>query len=590
MPLDESLLQRFGGLQLPAEANETDSTLTSLDPARDTLLALFAAAINSELGAAWTAVVRDLPVDHRLSGTSPVQSTLPFIPTEQHLLQVKKGFPILCLAREGRGEFADHGLELDKLTQPWKLHWIIGPLDVIDQRKILDIGQAIAKVLRLVIRKRGHKAYQSGALQFFDDTTPLSSVELTGFVGPAHAGYAGDASTVIFWAVEADLVTTEISADLEDSGGCDIDALDLMLGVGDETEIVPAMVIAQSDAEPEGSGSGISISDPEIALWYVDNRSLSVGGDGGFSVVGYTEQQIASSYSGDPAVKLDLADITNVGVGHGLCVFTDGTLVVAASESTGQPQTEESWVVIPANLTWRSRTFTTGDLRRITCGDFDGTRGDTGARLAVQVPDGNVVLGRDYYVYLTQAQLRGDSVVGAPISEPASAGQVLGWGIHSDATGVWQSGGNTIWHETHADIRAGGTLTIDKIAKGSNLTAGSLGDLAFDLSGGCWVVDDSANALRYFDAATIGALTGSQSNPAATRSLTCSSFGDAFGITIDTSGGMWVSDYVLAGKLHYFTAAQLLAGGAQTPTRTITTATSHPLFPRLTRRYAQILR
>ncbi len=250
MPLDTSLLQTFGATAFPAVEDSDNGALTSLDPGRDMLLALFAAAINSELGAAWTAVTDTLPAGHRLRGTSPVEDTSPAIPTEQNLTQRKAGWPLLVIHRDGRGEFTDYTLELDKLTQPWKLHWIVGPLDIIDQRKILDVGQAIAKILRLVVRKRGHKAYQSGALQFFGDTGAFSSVELTGYVGPDQAGFAGDKSTTFFWAVEADFVTQELSGYVEGSDGADLEAMDLILGVGGGEGTLPDAVLASSDAEP----------------------------------------------------------------------------------------------------------------------------------------------------------------------------------------------------------------------------------------------------------------------------------------------------------------------------------------------------
>ncbi len=255
MPLDESLLQSYGGLVLPAVEDTANGALTSLDPGRDMLLALFEAAINSELGAAWTAVTNALPAGHRLRGTAPVQDTLPAVPLEQALTQRKSGWPLLCLHRDGRGEFAEYVMERDKLVQPWKLHWIVGPLDIIDQRKILDVGQAIAKVLRLVIRKRGHKAYQSGALQFFGDTGAFSSVELTGYSGPDQAVFGGDKSSTVFWAAEADIVTNELSDFVEGSEESELEALDLTLGVGGGEGILPQLVLASSDAEPDAGPS-----------------------------------------------------------------------------------------------------------------------------------------------------------------------------------------------------------------------------------------------------------------------------------------------------------------------------------------------
>jgi hypothetical protein len=249
MPLDESLLQEFGALRLPAVENASELTLTSLDPGRDILLALFAAAINSELGAAWTAVVDSLGASHRLNGTNPVQSTLPAEPTAAILQQVKKGFPILALHRSGTRTFSDYTLERDLKTQPWTLHYILGPLDVIDHRKVADIGVAVDATLALVIRQRRHRAYQDGALQFFDDTCAFASIALNSSEGPA-AGQYGDKDSPLYLAMEMALTTTELSGYVAGSEESALEAVDLHLHLGSDEGILPDAVLWSSDAEP----------------------------------------------------------------------------------------------------------------------------------------------------------------------------------------------------------------------------------------------------------------------------------------------------------------------------------------------------
>lgn len=251
MPLSESLLQSFGALELPAVENAADGTLASLDPGRDQLLALFKAAINSELGAAWAAVVDGTRFGEAATPL-PVMDTLPARPTEQTLTQRRSDWPLLCLHRDGRGTFEDHTIGNRRLTQPWKLHWIVGPIDLIDQRKVLDAGQAIAKVIDLVIQQRGHLAYEGGALQFFTNTSSFAGVDLKGYQGPDQAGFAGDRSTTFFWAVELDLETVEVSNYREGSFGL-VDALDVTAGVGGGEGVQPALVIGSSDAEPSAA-------------------------------------------------------------------------------------------------------------------------------------------------------------------------------------------------------------------------------------------------------------------------------------------------------------------------------------------------
>jgi hypothetical protein len=228
MPLSESMLETMGGLSLPAVEDSDNSTLASLDPGRDILLALFAAAINSELGAAWTAVTNTLGVGHRLYGTSPVQDTLPDEPTEQVLTQRKTGFPLLALHRTGSGTFEDMTMEITRLTQPWKLHYVLGPLDIIDSRKLKDVCIAAGKVVALTLRERKHLAYEDGDLQFED---VFSSIRVVSQEGPTQAGFGGSEDSTMYWAIALNLETTEISDDVEGSTGL-LDAADFIFGVG----------------------------------------------------------------------------------------------------------------------------------------------------------------------------------------------------------------------------------------------------------------------------------------------------------------------------------------------------------------------
>ena len=248
MSIAESMLQKFGGLVLPP-SGDAETGGASLDPARDMLLEFFQAVINSELGDAWTTSTAGLPADHLVGkSVAPIALCYPDEPTQQLLTQARVAFPILALHRSGTGVFGDYGFERDKLTQTWRLHYILGPLDVIDRRKLKDFGVAAAKAIRLAIRQRKHKAYQDGALQFFGDTSALAGVELQSFeVGPAV--FTGGDSGSPFWAAEMVLETVELSGWVEGSEESELEGLDVVAGVGDEDEIAPALVLGSSDAE-----------------------------------------------------------------------------------------------------------------------------------------------------------------------------------------------------------------------------------------------------------------------------------------------------------------------------------------------------
>lgn len=250
MPNPNLIYEDFGGLSLPLEAADVTTTLTPLDPAKAMLVALFKAALNAELGDVWTKVTNTLATDHPLRNTNPVQSTLELPPTPENIGQVKKTFPLLCVHRSGRATAEEYLLSQDKVTQTWDVHYILAPTDVGDCRKLLDVCVAVPKILRLVIRKRGHPQYQSGALQFFDGQGTLASVNLTGWEGPVQASFAPEENAPTYHAVVMQLETTELTYDDIDAYG-GLEASTFEIGAGDDQGIYPGLIYADTTA-PEG--------------------------------------------------------------------------------------------------------------------------------------------------------------------------------------------------------------------------------------------------------------------------------------------------------------------------------------------------
>ncbi|UOF77395.1 hypothetical protein [Caudoviricetes sp.] len=253
----DSLYQRLGGLELPVTAASIGASgLASLDPGRDLLLELFAAAINAELTDAWTKVTGAFGYRESL-GPLPVSDKLPDEPTDTTLRQRKGKFPLLAIHRSGTGTYDQATLELARLTQPWTLHYILGPLDVIDARQLKDICVAVAKIVALVVRKRGHRAFRGGALQFFgsgspDTPSPFTSLRVVSHEGPGQAAFGGDNSSTIYWAIEIRLESTEITSDIADADSCDLEGLTLTVGLGGGEGVLPSAVIAKSDQDPNG--------------------------------------------------------------------------------------------------------------------------------------------------------------------------------------------------------------------------------------------------------------------------------------------------------------------------------------------------
>jgi hypothetical protein len=248
----QSLHESFGGLDLPVDVTEIDNTLTPLDPGRDVMLALFEAAINAELTAAWVRMARGFPRDAGVSTTLPVADTYPGEPTPQVMKERQAVFPLLALHRSGEHTYEQQTLELDLLRQPWELHYIVGPLDVAATRQLQDVCQAVSKIVRRTVERRGHPAYESGVEQFFPDgSAPFSSAELKGGqMGPA--AFAGDEKSTPYYALTLRLETTEVARVNGEGSFGPFDGTDYDFGIGngpDGEGVIHGLLYASTDQE-----------------------------------------------------------------------------------------------------------------------------------------------------------------------------------------------------------------------------------------------------------------------------------------------------------------------------------------------------
>lgn len=242
--MSDSVFQKFGGLELPVGIDDVTNSLSSLDPARDRLLALFASAINSEFADVWTEVTAALTTGSKLASTTPVQDTLPDEPTIELIQQRKISYPLLCLHRTGEATIAPFLMDEDILTQQWHLHYILGDLDIDGTRRLLDICQAIAKLVAAVIRDYGHHSYESGANQI--EAADLNSLRIVSYIQPGRARFGEDGP--VFWATRITLESTEVSAPITDQLS-DFNGMDMSFNVGgaNEEDISPDFVSASTD-------------------------------------------------------------------------------------------------------------------------------------------------------------------------------------------------------------------------------------------------------------------------------------------------------------------------------------------------------
>ena len=197
---------------MPTKASDVDPvalTLAPLDPARDTMLALFAAACNFELGPAWAVAIAGTP----LVGTSVVQDTWPGPLTPEVVLQRKCGFPCLFLSRDGQGKYDDFSLARKELTQTWGLHYILSPIDIGDARKLQDILVRIGATVMATIERKGHPAYQNGDAVLWD--TELATLNImTATAGQARFADT-DKTSPLYHSLSMELISTEIVEPLQ---------------------------------------------------------------------------------------------------------------------------------------------------------------------------------------------------------------------------------------------------------------------------------------------------------------------------------------------------------------------------------------
>jgi hypothetical protein len=239
--LTDTLFRRLGAATFDGLSGDYDESLAPLDPGRDILLGLFKQAIESELGARWN-IARASTV---LSAADVVADTLPLRPSPEIMQQRKAAFPLLAVYRSGKGTFEEHTFENDKLTQPWELLYTLGPLPPEDQRRLVDILPAIAKVVALVIRRRGHPDFDGGALQFFEGKGHFGAIRIVSYeVGQAQFG--GGEAAPTYWTAQIDLETVEFANDL-DGAFTGFDGASYEVGIGDDGGILPAAIIADTE-------------------------------------------------------------------------------------------------------------------------------------------------------------------------------------------------------------------------------------------------------------------------------------------------------------------------------------------------------
>lgn len=160
-------------------------------------------------------------------------------------------------------------------------------------------------------------------------------------------------------------------------------------------------------------------------------------------------------------------------------------------------------------------------------------------------------------------------------SSPASAKTKKG----KVTVALWVANGTNVVEFDQGDFKKG--VHNNKPHLAINSTFGAPQGVVFDTAGDLWVIDGGTTSVGGTTAPMLDEFTPKQLDklnkvkaPTPTVQLTSASFVFPQQAVFDTTGNLWVSDNG-ANAVFVFTAAQLIAGGAQTPTVMIT---STPTF------------
>lgn len=236
-------------MPLSADDITAAGTFEPVDPAREVLAGLMAAAIRGELGtgpgSAWRAVTATLPTGHRLAAsTDPVGTIWRDDPSATALRQVKVGsWPLLAVCPDGAAEYEQITTMKAAVKQRWLVMWCLGDYEADLALKLSPVLSAVSKVMAETICAGRHPNYESGTRQFGPGRGDLSVVRpLTYEAGAARFSDGEDSR---FWSASLTLETVEMARDLdvgEESSGLVVTA-----ATGNEVELLPEFVTGDGD-------------------------------------------------------------------------------------------------------------------------------------------------------------------------------------------------------------------------------------------------------------------------------------------------------------------------------------------------------
>jgi hypothetical protein len=204
----------FGCTRFPVNPDLVgdDVTAANLDSGQDTIIALLAAAINADVGAAWQRIVQNLPNNHflmreNLSASQPVNFTTDSEPNPALTTQQLFDWPVLAVWPSGQPEEFELTMAIPALRQNWSIAYLIGPLDAAWQRKLgRGICRLVFRSIQRTIWKGYHPAYMNGQRQFFGQ---FSEISTKGCEGPGVTEILDKEKNIGYYGLGVTLQTVE---------------------------------------------------------------------------------------------------------------------------------------------------------------------------------------------------------------------------------------------------------------------------------------------------------------------------------------------------------------------------------------------
>lgn len=218
MPIGENLTiaDGFGSTRFPVDPAlvGSDVTAAALDPGQDAIIGLLKAAINADLGEAWSRLTQGLSFNHftrkiNLSESAPVNFTIDALPDSGAATQQLFDWPVLAVYPVGSPESFELTMSLEAERQNWAVAYIIGPLDVAWQRKLgRGFCRLVYRSIRRAIWNGYHPAFQSGKRQFFGQ---YSEIKTLGCDGPGVMELPAKDGVLGYYGIVVNLQTVERS-------------------------------------------------------------------------------------------------------------------------------------------------------------------------------------------------------------------------------------------------------------------------------------------------------------------------------------------------------------------------------------------